>query len=52
MSFSFGDNIRITVFGQSHSAAMGVVIDGLPAGFEPDESKLAAFMSRRAPGRD
>ena len=52
MSFSFGDNIRITVFGQSHSAAMGVVIDGLPAGFAPDEGKLAAFMSRRAPGRD
>lgn len=52
MSFSFGDNIRITVFGQSHSAAMGVVIEGLPAGFEPDEGKLAAFMSRRAPGRD
>lgn len=52
MSFSFGDNIKVTVFGQSHSAAMGVVIDGLPAGFAPDTDRLAEFMSRRAPGRD
>lgn len=52
MSFSFGDKIRITIFGQSHSEQMGVVIDGFPAGFEIDEKKLADFMARRAPGND
>ena len=52
MSYSFGNNIKITIFGQSHSPFMGVVIDGLEAGFEPDERKLSEFMARRAPGRD
>lgn len=52
MSFVTGDKIRISLFGQSHSDAMGVVIDGLPSGFKIDEEKLAAFMARRAPGND
>lgn len=52
MSFVTGDKIRISLFGQSHSEAMGAVIDGLPAGFKIDEEKLAAFMARRAPGND
>ena len=50
MSCDFGNNIKITIFGQSHSEAMGVVIDGLPAGFKIDTDKIAAFMARRAPG--
>ena len=52
MSFVTGDKIRISLFGQSHSEAMGVVIDGLPAGFKIDEEKLSEFMARRAPGND
>ena len=52
MSFSFGEKIKITIFGQSHSEAMGVVIENLPAGITIDEDKLAKFMTRRAPGRD
>ncbi len=52
MSFVTGDKIRISLFGQSHSEAMGAVIDGLPSGFKIDEEKLAAFMARRAPGND
>lgn len=52
MSFSFGNKIKITLFGQSHSEKMGVIIDGLPSGFKIDEEKLAAFMARRAPGND
>ena len=52
MSFSFGNKIKISIFGQSHSEAMGVVIDGLPSGFAPDTKKLSEFMARRAPGND
>ena len=52
MSCNFGNNIKITIFGQSHSEAIGVVIDGLPAGFKIDTDKTAAFMSRRAPGQN
>lgn len=52
MSFVTGNKIRISLFGQSHSEAMGAVIDGLPSGFRIDEEKLATFMARRAPGND
>lgn len=52
MSFVTGDKIRISLFGQSHSEAMGAVIDGIPAGFKIDEEKLSEFMARRAPGQD
>ena len=52
MSCSFGEKIKITIFGQSHSEAMGVVIDGLPAGFELDLEKIQNFLNRRAPGRN
>ena len=47
-----GHKLRVTVFGQSHAQAIGCVVDGLPAGFRPDMDRLAAFMARRAPGRD
>lgn len=52
MSCSFGNKIKITIFGQSHSEAIGVVIDGLPAGFKLDTDRVATFMARRAPGQN
>ena len=52
MNSSYGDNIRITIFGQSHAPAIGVTIEGLPAGFTVDRAALQAFLDRRAPGRD
>ncbi len=52
MSCNFGNNIKITIFGQSHSEAIGIVIDGLPAGFKIDTDKISAFMQRRAPGQN
>lgn len=52
MSFVTGGKIRISLFGQSHSEAMGAVIDGLPSGIKIDEEKLSLFMARRAPGND
>lgn len=51
MSSVFGKNIRVSVFGQSHGPAVGVVVDGLPAGFAPDMEKLRALMRRRRPGQ-
>ena len=50
MSCSFGEKYKITIFGQSHSQAIGVVIDGIPAGIKLDMEKILAFMARRAPG--
>jgi len=52
MSYSTGENIKVTVFGQSHSDAIGVIIDGLPSGLLIDMDRLEAFMERRAPGRN
>ena len=45
-----GKHIQVSVFGQSHSKAIGAVIDGLPAGVKIDSEKVATFMRRRAPG--
>lgn len=52
MSSMTGNRIKISVFGQSHSAGIGVVIDGLPAGKKIDMEKVQKFMERRAPGRN
>ncbi len=52
MSSSFGNMIKVTVFGQSHSGAIGAVIDGLPAGITLDTDRIERFMSRRAPGKN
>ncbi|MDR0813955.1 MAG: chorismate synthase [Oscillospiraceae bacterium] len=50
MSFSFGTNIRMTVFGGSHTAGIGCVLDGIPAGTAIDLDEVRRFMARRAPG--
>jgi chorismate synthase len=52
MSSTYGKHIQISIFGQSHSNAIGVCIDGLPAGEKVDFDQLGAFMQRRAPGRN
>ncbi len=52
MSSSIGENVRLTLFGQSHSPAIGMTLEGVPAGFAIDFDKLNAFTERRAPGRD
>lgn len=50
MSNTIGSSYRITIWGQSHAPAIGVTIDGVPAGFTPDMDALQAFLQRRAPG--
>ena len=50
MSSEIGKNLKISVFGQSHGRAIGVVMDGLPAGIKIDEEELYRFLSRRKPG--
>lgn len=52
MGSYFGNNMKISVFGQSHSEGIGIVIDGFPAGFSIDMDALNRFMARRAPGRN
>jgi len=52
MSSNYGHKVKISIFGQSHSDAIGVVIDGLPAGEEIDLEKAQRFLDRRAPGKN
>lgn len=48
----WGNNFKISIFGESHGEGIGVVIDGIPAGVELDIEKIALQMRRRAPGRN
>ena len=52
MASVFGNNIKLSIFGQSHSDAIGISFDGLPCGFKIDMQKLQIFLDRRAPGRN
>ncbi len=45
-------NLSVNIFGESHGTAIGVVIDGLPAGEKLDFEEIMRFMSRRAPKKD
>lgn len=50
MSSTYGEIIKLSVFGQSHGPAIGMTLDGVPAGLSVDLEKLQAFLNRRAPG--
>ena len=52
MSSYLGKNLHVSIFGQSHAPAIGVTVDGLPAGERVDLEELDRFLQRRAPGRD
>lgn len=51
MASVYGNVLHLSIFGQSHSAAIGCSLDGLPAGIAVDTVELQAFLDRRAPGR-
>lgn len=49
MSCTFGKMLTVSIFGESHSAGIGAVIDGLPPGTPLDLEKIREAMRRRAP---
>ena len=51
MSSSFGSYLKLSLFGQSHGEAIGITMDGLPAGMAIDMDALLNEMARRAPGQ-
>ncbi len=52
MSSTYGEHLKLSIFGQSHGKAIGMTLDGIPAGLPVDEEKLQAFLNRRAPGQN
>ena len=50
MSSTYGEILKLSIFGQSHGAAIGMTLDGIPAGLPVDMDKLQTFLNRRAPG--
>ena len=52
MSSNWGNQLKLSIFGESHGNGIGVVLDGLPAGIPIDQEEILAQMARRAPGRD
>ncbi len=49
---TWGNSFRLSIFGESHGEAIGVVIDGIPAGIALDFDEIRREMARRAPGKD
>ncbi len=52
MSSFYGENLKLSIFGQSHGAAIGMTLDGISAGLPVDFDRLQAFLNRRAPGQN
>ena len=48
---TFGRNIRLTTFGESHGPAMGGILDGMPSRVHIDIARIQDDLDRRAPGR-
>jgi len=51
MSSTYGEKLKLSIFGQSHGPAIGMTLDGIPAGLPVNFEVLNAFMARRAPGQ-
>ena len=52
MSSTYGENLKLSIFGQSHGTGIGMTLDGIPAGLPVDLDKLQTFLNRRAPGQN
>ncbi|MBC7391133.1 MAG: chorismate synthase, partial [Opitutaceae bacterium] len=51
MSSTYGKIFKISTFGESHGKAVGLVLEGCPAGLEIDENKIQLDLDRRKPGQ-
>lgn len=51
MSFTFGKNIGLTIFGESHGTLVGGILDGLPAGLKIDTENIKVWTDRRRPAQ-
>lgn len=51
MSGMWGNKLKVSIFGESHGAGIGITIDGLPSGIEIDMDEVLKEMGRRAPGK-
>ena len=52
MSSTYGEHLKLSIFGQSHGPAIGMTLDGIPAGLPVDLEQLQLFLNRRAPGQN
>lgn len=52
MSGSYGINVRMTIYGESHGKSIGLIIDGMPPGIYLDLDEIQRELKRRAPGKD
>lgn len=52
MASTYGKIFKVTIFGESHSNAIGAVLDGVPSGVALDFDEIKAEMARRAPGKN
>ncbi|MBQ3113992.1 MAG: chorismate synthase [Phascolarctobacterium sp.] len=52
MSGIYGMNIKMAIYGESHGASIGLVIDGVPPGLKLDLEQIEKEMARRAPGKN
>ena len=52
MSSIWGNQLKISVFGESHGEAIGVTINGLPPGIQIDFDMIRSELARRAPGQN
>ena len=52
MKSSYGENLKLTIYGASHGDKIGMTLEGIPAGLAMDPEKLQAFLNRRAPGQN
>ena len=51
MSGMWGNKLKVSIFGESHGAGIGITIDGLPSGVEINMEEVLKEMARRAPGK-
>lgn len=52
MRSTYGEALRLTIYGQSHGPHIGIILEGIPAGLAVDQEALQVLLDRRAPGRN